>query len=117
MKNVVFILPFLAFTFFTISCSKSSDCDFIGEWCLDSGSGPCIDPGFGIMTAAELNIKSNGELIFAGATFDWESDDCKTINLTQDGSPEKTVWTITLDGDQLFLDFGVGFIQGFTRKK
>jgi hypothetical protein len=116
MKNAFFIIPFLAIAFINNSCSKSSDCDFIGEWCIDYGSGPCIDPGFGIMTAAELNIKSNGELIFAGSTFDWESDNCKTINLTQDNSPEKSVWTITLDGDQLFLDFGVGFIQDFTRK-
>ena len=90
------------------------------KWCLNSGSGPCNESRPGTETAPALIIKAKGEFIFAGESYEWESDNCKTLNITSKSSPTKSVWTITLDGnDVLFLDTGLGAfsVLEFTRKK
>ena len=44
MKNVLIFHTLFVAVCITSSCSKSFDCDFIGEWCIDYGLGPCVDP-------------------------------------------------------------------------
>lgn len=101
------------------SCSKSessSNCDFIGEWCLDLGFGSCKDFN-GNMTTAPFIIKSDGEMIQNGVPYTWKSDNCSTVEATLKSASIISIWTLTVkDSNILVFDPGFGVTQEYTRK-
>ena len=110
----------LVFTFITqFSCSKSessSNCEFIGEWCLNLGFGPCKDFN-GNKTTPPFIIKADGEMIQNGAEYTWKSDNCSTVKVTLKNAPISSIWTLTVKNtDILVYDPGAGITQEYTRK-
>lgn len=117
--NCSLLLGFLLITL--LSCSKSesnsnSNCEFIGEWCLDLGRGPCIDVS-GLPTAPNLIFQSKGDLVFLGLKLQWKSGNCKTLEVSGQGQSTMGVWQVTLlNPNLLILDRGTGVSQEFSRK-
>ena len=101
MKNLIIAILFLSFHFLLSSCSKETNCDFLGEWCLDYGIEPCTDPASGHKIVNELTIESNGDLRFLGTIYKWESTDCKNIQLSIEENLEEMVWIASVKDNKL----------------
>ncbi|HLO55726.1 MAG TPA: hypothetical protein VK169_15645 [Saprospiraceae bacterium] len=117
MKNLIIAILFLSFHFLLSSCSKETNCDFLGEWCLDYGIEPCTDPTSGNKIVNELTIESNGDLRFLGTIYKWESTDCKNIQLSIEENLEEMVWIASVKDNKLSIELGLDEPLIFNRQK
>lgn len=85
MKSLAIILFCILF----YGCSKDSqnnnECAFlIGKWCIwDDINNSCA------IGDNDYEFRSSGELLILGASFKWESTDCKRINVISNVSGQK----------------------------